>query len=281
MIETGQTRVIGPVEWAVRHDHLIVLGAVVLVVVLALVYTVLGVGMGMSAIDMTRMVQSADAPRGMGKAVHWSMAYALLIFLMWWIMMIAMMTPSAAPMLSLYTALKRMGPDGGHAVSFSFLFLGGYLVAWAGFSVIASALQWVADIAGLTNGSMMMLNSSVFAGIVLVGAGVYQFSTFKDACLTHCRSPAYFLAKYRYPGAFGALRTGARHGLYCVGCCWALMALLFVGGIMNLYWIAGLAIYVLAEKTMPNGRLFSRLTGGVLIVSGGYLLVGAVLPIPN
>lgn len=281
MDESGQRQVIGPVERLVRHDRLIVLGAVVVIVVLALVYTASGVGMGMSAIDMTRMMQSADAPPGMGGAVHWSMAYALLIFLMWWIMMIAMMTPSAAPMLSLYTALKRMGPDGEHAVFFSALFLGGYLVAWAGFSVIATALQWAADLVGLTNGSMMVLDSPVFAGIVLVGAGIYQFSPLKDACLTHCRSPAYFLAKYRYPGALGALRTGARHGFYCVGCCWALMALLFVGGIMNLYWIAGLAIYVLAEKTIPNGRLFSRLTGGVLIVSGGFLLVGAVLPIPN
>lgn len=237
---------------------MIVALAVLLITALAAWYTYVGVGLPMTATPV------------------WTLGYALLNFLMWWIMMIAMMTPSAAPMLLLYTAIKRMGPDAGRVVWLSLLFLSGYLLAWGGFSLLATTLQWQIEILGLSMGAMMPIKSGILAGSVLVLAGLYQLTDVKEACLTRCHSPGAFLAQHRRPGGAGALRLGVIHGGYCLGCCWALMALLFVGGIMNIYWIAGLALYVLAEKTVPNMRVMSRLTGGVLIVVGTYVLISAL-----
>lgn len=263
----------GPAERLARNDTAVVIGAVAVIVFLSALYTIFGLGMQMSAIDMTRMAGPLGRPMSMGAGPAWTPAYALLVFLMWWIMMIAMMTPSAAPMLLLYTAVKRSGPEAPRAARLSLLFLAGYLLAWAAFSVIAATLQFAAETAGLVSGRMMTLRSPGFAGAVLLAAGLYQLTPLKQACLRHCRAPAHFLSAHRRPGATGALRMGAHHGLYCLGCCWALMALLFVGGIMNLYWIAGLALYVLAEKLAPNARLFSRVTGVALIAAGLALLI--------
>jgi len=262
----------GPVERVVSHDQWIVAGAVGLIVLLAGFYTLWGVGMNMSALEMARMAAPIGEPMRMGAQPVWTWSYALLILLMWWIMMVAMMTPSAAPTLLLYTALKRRGSEKERAVTLSLLFLAGYLVVWALFSLIATGLQWTTEAAGLTNGPMMTLNSKVAAGIVLILAGLFQFSSLKTACLKHCRSPAHFLAQHPSKGYRGALRTGMRHGTYCLGCCWALMALLFVGGVMNLYWIVGLALYVLAEKLVPYPRAFSRLTGALLVAVGVWVL---------
>ena len=263
----------GPVERLVRKDQWIVATAAALIVGLAALYTIAGVGMNMSALDMTRMARPIGEPMTMGMAPVWSLGYAVLLFFMWWIMMIAMMIPSAAPMLLLYTAIKRKGAEGDHAVAYSFLFLTGYLVIWAVFSVGAVILQWGTEALGLSSGAMMTLQSRTFAAIVLLAAGLYQLTGLKEACLKKCQSPAHFLAGHSRPGATGAFVTGMDHGVYCLGCCWALMALLFVGGIMNLYWIAGIAIYVLAEKLLPQGRLLSRATGIGLIGFAGYLLL--------
>jgi len=258
----------GPVERVVARDTWVVAGAVLTIVLLAGLYTVYGVGMNMSALDMTRMAGQIGDPMAMGPGPAWTWDYAFLVFLMWWIMMIAMMTPSAAPTLLLYTALKRHGSETASATKLSLIFLAGYLVVWGGFSLLAAAAQWATETLGVVDGPMMTLASRPAAGVVLVLAGLFQFSTLKAACLKQCRSPADFLTRHRRAGSTGALLMGLHHGAYCFGCCWALMALLFVGGIMNLYWIVGLAIYVLAEKIMPNPRLFSRLTGAVLIVWG-------------
>ena len=267
----------GPVERVVSHDQFIVAVAVAGIVSLAGFYTFGGLGMNMSALEMTRMARPIGEPMQMGMQPVWSPAYAVLIFLMWWIMMVAMMTPSAAPMLLLYTALKRQGADRDRAGWLSFLFLAGYLLAWAGFSAIATLLQWGTEAIGLTSGAMMTLNSKLVAGIVLCAAGLYQFSSLKTACLDHCRSPAHFLSQHSRNGAFGALSTGGLHGVYCLGCCWALMALLFVGGIMNIYWIVGLAVYVLVEKLFPRPIFFTRVTGAALLVVGLWIIVSSSL----
>ncbi|MBL4750377.1 MAG: DUF2182 domain-containing protein, partial [Amylibacter sp.] len=214
--------------------------------------------------------------RHTGKAVNWTATYAILIALMWWIMMIAMMTPSAAPTLLLFIALKRHGKDRQNAAYYSGLLLAGYLVMWAGFSVIATSLQWGLETLGLISATMMTVNSKLLAGLILLCAGLYQFSELKTACLKHCRSPAYFLSENNRPGAFGALKMGMHHGIYCLGCCWVLMALLFVGGIMNLYWIVGLALYVLIEKTLPFGELISKISGITLIFTGTYVIFSAL-----
>jgi len=257
--EVNQTQTLGPVERLARRDGVIVLLAALLIAGLAAWYTLTGAGVPMSMNPV------------------WTPGYALLNLVMWWVMMIAMMTPSAAPMLLLYVAVKRMGPEGHRTVWLSLLFLGGYLLAWAGFSLIATLLQWQIESFDLSMGAMMPITSPVLGGAVLVMVGVYQFTGVKEACLTHCRSPGAFLADHNRPGAAGALRLGLLHGGYCLGCCWALMALLFVGGIMNLYWIAGLALYVLAEKTLPKMHKFSSATGSLLLAGGAFLLISALI----
>ncbi len=267
----------GAIERLLRRDQLIVAGAAGLLVVLAALYTVYGAGMNMSAIEMTQMARPIGEPMPMPRASAWTPGYALLVFFMWWVMMIAMMTPSAAPMLLLFTALKKTGPDSHKAVAFSISFLSGYLIAWAAFSAAAAGLQWVLEVIDLSDGSMMTLKSRWFAGAVLLAAGLYQFSPLKHACLARCRSPAQFLAEHRRPGLSGALRMGIDHGIYCLGCCWTLMVLLFVGGIMNLYWIVGLTLFVLIEKLAPNGLLIARIAGAGLVLAGGYFLASDVI----
>ncbi len=266
-------RSIGPVERVMARDTWVVAGSVIAIVLLAGVYTVNGVGMNMSALEMTRMAGPIGEPMLMGRSQPWTIGYALLVFLMWWVMMIAMMTPSAAPTLLLYTALKRHGSERASATKLSLVFLSGYLLIWGGFSLMATGAQWGTQTLGLVNGPMMTLASRPGAGVVLILAGLFQFSALKTACLKQCSSPADFLTRHRRTGGGGALFMGMHHGAYCFGCCWALMALLFVGGIMNLYWIVGLACYVLAEKTLPNPRIFARCAGAVLIMWGLWCIL--------
>jgi len=251
-----------------RNERAVILASVAAIVVLAGTYTVMGVGMDMSAFDMMRMSRWIGSPVQMQMVIDWTSYFAVLTFLMWWIMMIAMMTPSAAPTLLLFAALRRHGDHTQSASLDTGLFLVGYLLAWAGFSLAATGAQWAAQTNGLVSPQLMTINSRLIAGIILVAAGGYQFSSLKNACLKHCRSPAQFLTDHRQSGAFGPLIMGAHHGLYCLGCCWGLMALLFVGGIMNLYWIVGLALYVLLEKWGPYGNLVSRVAGFGLILFG-------------
>lgn len=248
----------GPVERLAHRDGMIVAVATLAITAMAAWYTFAEAGLAMTVNPV------------------WTPGYALLNLAMWWAMMIAMMTPSAAPMLLLYNAVKRMGPDADRVVLFSLLFLAGYLLVWGGFSVVATLAQWQIETLGLSMGAMMPITSGAFSGALLLFAGLYQLTGIKDACLSHCRSPGAFLVQHRRPGATGALWLGISHGGYCLGCCWALMALLFVGGIMNVFWIVGLALYVLAEKTVPKIRLFSRFTGGILIAAGTYVTFTAL-----
>ena len=195
--------------------------------------------------------------------------YAALIFLMWAIMMVAMMLPSAAPTILLVAALAR-----GRSMPSAGLFTLGYVLVWIGFSLVATLLQWGLDKAGMLS-ETMAASSAVIAGIVLIAAGVYQWTPLKQACLRHCRTPLAFLTHHWRQGAAGAVTNGVRHGLFCLGCCWTLMVLLFVGGLMNLLWIAGLAFLVLIEKTLPWGGRMSRVTGAALVAWGAVTLVGA------
>jgi predicted metal-binding membrane protein len=197
----------------------------------------------------------------------WNLGYAALIFLMWAIMMVAMMLPSAAPTILLVVALARdrIAPV---AVPFTC----GYVFVWTGFSLAATALQFGLDRAGALSGTMAT-SSAALAGVVLIVAGVYQWTPLKQACLRHCRSPLAFLLGRWRKGAWGAVTNGMRHGLFCLGCCWMLMVLLFVGGLMNLLWIAALALLVLIEKTLPWGGRTSRATGAALVVWGVVTVV--------
>jgi len=212
--------------------------------------------------------------------VTWTHGYALLMFSMWWLMMIAMMLPSAASMVLLHAAVTRKGlaradVAGPNAPSHRLLltttaFIAGYLAMWGAFSLVAVVAQWALARGELL--SAMMMSTSRFLGSgLLLAAGVWQLTPLKTVCLRHCRSPISFLSTHWRPGVGGAFRMGIVHGVFCLGCCWFLMALLFYGGVMNLIWIIGLALLVLAEKMMPAGVAFGRVTGLLLIAWGVWL----------
>ncbi|UWQ77936.1 DUF2182 domain-containing protein [Leisingera sp. S132] len=265
----------GTAECLARNDRMVVLAAVAFVVLLSGLCTVFGAGMDMTAVEMTRMARPIGEPMAMGAGTPWTAGYAMLIFVMWWVMMIAMMTPSAAPVLLLFTAIKKSGSRAGRAPLLSLLFLSGYLLAWAFFSAAATALQWRLETMGLSDGPMMSLSSRTLGGALLLAAGAYQFTPYKHACLSHCRLPVQFLTRHNRTGLAGAVLMGAHHGTFCLGCCWALMLLLFAGGIMNLHWIAGLALFVLAEKTLPWPRFLTAGSGALLLLAGSYVIVTA------
>jgi predicted metal-binding membrane protein len=180
---------------------------------------------------------------------------------MWWVMMVAMMLPSATPAILLY-ARVRHSRSGDAAIAQPWVFLAGYLAVWLLFSVVLAVAQWT------LTGSSMALQSSSAQALVLIAAGAYQLSPMKSACATQCRSPGQFISRHWRPGWTGALRLGLIHGTFCVGCCWLLMALLFVGGVMNLLWVAGLAALVAGEKLLPNGRLVQQVSGAAIILWG-------------
>ena len=253
----------------IRRDKLIVLAAVSLVVLAAVFYTLLGVGMSMSSIDMTRMTYSM--PDMMMRPASWTPVYALLVFFMWWVMMIAMMLPSATPAILLFTGIVRKRQTDRHPYFAVAWFVLGYLLVWASFSALATLLQWGMQQAGRLSG-LMDLVSRPWAAMVLIIAGLYQFTPLKNACLNHCQHPLFFMIHHWRSGSSGALQMGMGHGLYCLGCCWFLMLLLFVGGVMNLFWIAGIALYVAIEKLAGNIAWISRVMGVVLTCSGIWLL---------
>jgi predicted metal-binding membrane protein len=215
----------------------------------------------------TSMTMSADHA--------WGLPDFASMFVMWSVMMVAMMLPSATPMILLYERVNRRRESQGRIGNPIALFIGGYLLVWIGFSVLATLMNWALHSGGLLS-SMMGRVTPVVAGISLLAAGTYQWTTLKYTCLTHCRSPVGFLMANWYEGRWGAVRMGARHGLYCLGCCWLLMVLLFVLGVMNLLWIAVLTVFVLAEKVVPGGQLLSRISGLLMIGWGGWLVFLAV-----
>ncbi len=251
-----------------RHDRVLVLAGLAVTVALAWLYLLLGAGLGMDSMPMGGGAMTMTAPT-------WTPFYAGLIFLMWAIMMAAMMLPSAAPTILLVSTLTRKTAARGAPSAAAFAL--GYLLVWVGFSLAATLLQWGLSRLG-TLSPAMASRSTVVAGSILVAAGLYQWTPLKQACLVRCRSPLEFLMRYWRVGYRGAVGCGIRHGAFCLGCCWMLMALLFVGGLMNLLWIAGLALLVLVEKTLPWGVWASRLTGAALALWGMAMLASEVYP---
>jgi predicted metal-binding membrane protein len=202
--------------------------------------------------------------------------YALLLFVMWWTMMMAMMLPSAAPAILTYGVLARKFAQKGAVVAPLGVFAAGYALVWTGFSAAAVALQLLfGEVIPLS--MMMAVTSGVVGGVLLIAAGLYQLSPLKAACLRKCQSPLMYLGQNWQKGKVGALRMGLSHGLYCLGCCWVLMGLLFYGGVMELRWIVGLALYVAIEKLIPTGNRLSHLTGVLLIGWGAWTLYQAVM----
>jgi predicted metal-binding membrane protein len=263
-------------ESLLRHERWIVLSGLAVITVLSWTYILTGAGTGMSVRAMT--IISLFPHRLTGTPLQhgeWTSAYWIIMLLMWWVMMIAMMTPSATPMILLYARATRhaqgKGQSGRNVVPTA-AFAGGYLLAWFGFSLCATLLQRGLEASGGISAMWMASRSAGLSAAVLMLAGAYQLSPWKHRCLRHCRAPAEFLSRHRRSGRLGAVRMGIEHGAYCVGCCWVLMALLFVGGIMNVLWIAVLAIVVVLEKLAPQGAWFARVTGIVLVVWGAATL---------
>ena len=267
------------IEAVLRRDRVIVAAALVMLTALAWAYVWwLGTDMDMGGMDMSgfRMI-----PAGMGlmmpTSAPWTATEFAFVFAMWAVMMIGMMAPSATPMILIYARVGRQAARQGKPLAASAYFAAGYLLTWTGFAVAATSAQWALERAALLT-PMMAAASDMFSGAVLIAAGVYQWTPLRDVCLRQCESPLLFIQRH---GGFrsdllGTLALGARHGAYCIGCCWVLMALLFVGGVMNVLWIAAIAILVLAEKVIPAGRVISRIAGVGLFAGGAWLLVQAL-----
>ncbi len=202
----------------------------------------------------------------------WSAVDFWLMFVMWAVMMVGMMLPSAAPMILLYAAVSRRQRGRSHVFAPTGVFAVGYVVAWTGFSLAATVLQWALEQAALLS-PMMVATSPYLGGALLIAAGVYQWTPLKHACLENCRAPAEFLSRSWRNGTGGAVAMGIHHGAYCVGCCWVLMGLLFVAGVMNLLWAAAITALVLIEKIAPVGYLIGRAAGVLFIAAGVYIIV--------
>lgn len=257
-------------EGLLRRDRLVVGAALAIVAALAWAWVLVGSGTGMSTTAMTTWQFPPPRP-AVGMAAEWSLLYWLIMLAMWWVMMVAMMLPSAAPMILLHARVMRHAHETGRAPRVlvpTSAFVAGYLACWFGFSVAATLLQYACERLGVLDGMMMWVTERWLTAVLMIVAGLYQLSPWKTACLAHCRSPVEFLARHARPGPGGAFRLGVVHGGYCLGCCWALMLLLFAAGIMNLVWIAGLAMLVLIEKFAPFGARLQMPIGGLLIAGG-------------
>lgn len=249
-------------EWLLKHDRWVVITCLLAVITLAWAYIVAGAEM-----DTNRMSRTSDS-----MTQTWTPFYFLLMFVMWFVMMVAMMLPSTTPMILLFSAISRKNDERGSSVVSTGAFVTGYVAAWGGFSIIATSFQW--GLEELTLLTPMMASASIpFGSALLIAAGIYQLTPLKHACLLHCRSPINYLGHHWRSGKMGALIMGLEHGLFCLGCCWVLMALLFYGGIMNLKWIIGLALFVLLEKVTSAGHWIGGLSGIVLIIWGTTILL--------
>ena len=268
----------GVLERVLARDRRVIAAALAVLVMLAWSYLVflsrqMGADAGVAALtpmptmpDMPGASQIPAPSTGPG-------AFALAA-LMWWTMMIGMMLPSAAPMILLFGNVQRRQLATEHPRLRVALFTAGYLAMWAAFSALAAAAQLA-----LASGELVTtvdLRVTAWLGAVLVAlAGLYQLTPLKNACLRRCRSPAEFLASHWRRGSAGAVRMGLEHGLYCVGCCWLLMGLLFVVGVMNLLWVAAIALFVVVEKLLPHGETTARISGIALLAFAGYLAFNA------
>jgi predicted metal-binding membrane protein len=264
----------------VRRDRWIVAAALALACALAWAWLYWQArAMAPAMASMPAMTGMAPMSAAMAGPPPLSLAYFANAFVMWTLMMVAMMLPSAAPMILLYARFAGSVRAQGGAIAPTLLFAGVYLLAWTGFSLIAAAAQAGLAAAGAISATRLALGDGRIAGVLLLAAGAYQLTPLKRACLGQCRSPLQFVMQNWRPGWRGALTLGLRHAAYCVGCCWALMALLFVGGVMSLAWVAILALIVLAEKVAPLGKWGARTIGALAGALGVAMIAGLPFPL--
>jgi predicted metal-binding membrane protein len=247
-----------------RRDKLIILASLAAVVTLAWSYLTL------HAAHMN-MEAASRAVMGM-TGVSWSGAHVAMTLLMWAVMMVAMMLPAAAPMILLYNRVATASA-GGSGRGYAAVFAAAYLGIWALFSAAAALAQALAVSSGVVSEMSLAVGDLRLAGALLLLAGLYQLSPLKRACLDACRSPLSFIMRLSRPGAAGALRLGLAHGLYCLGCCWALMLLLFAGGVMDLALIGAIAVLVAVEKLTPQSLRIERIVAALLLAAGAALVI--------
>jgi predicted metal-binding membrane protein len=250
-------------EALLKRDRAIVVGGLIALSGLAWLYLV-RLASTMADMDMPGMA--------MPDMHAWSVTDAALPFAMWAVMMVAMMLPSATPMILMFTLVNRRRAEQGRPLARTGLFVLGYILVWGAYSAGAALAQSGLHAIALLSPTMMA-TSPYLGGGLLVAAGVFQWTPLKRACLTNCRSPLSFLMSEWREGPRGALVMGLRHGAYCVGCCWVLMAMLFVAGVMNLAWVAAIAVFVLIEKVVPGGEHLGRFAGVAMLVAGLAMMV--------
>ncbi len=252
-----------------RRDRVVVIASLAAITLLAWIYL----------FALGQAMESMDRPSGWGAFMglmpmgRWGVAEYALALAMWAVMMAGMMIPSAAPVILLHDLItRRQGPKNWSLASTG-AFTAGYLLIWSLFGLLAALAQGILVEFTLLTESMASA-SEVLTGILLIAAGLYQWTPTKRACLAHCRSPILFLARRWRPGGWGALGMGLEHGAYCLGCCWALMGILFAVGIMNLVWVAAISVLVLIERVAPFGAIVRAGTGILLVVLGAASLAG-------
>ena len=248
-----------------RRDRVIISSCLVLLTALAWMYLFHLDHQMSAAMEHDRMM----ADMGMTMDMQWNTADIFFTFAMWAVMMVGMMMASAAPVMLLFAGMQRArGAQRTPRVVFAFS--AGYLLVWTAFSAGAALAQWALHQAAMLSPAMTT-SSARLSSAILIASGVYQLTPFKGACLTHCRSPLGFLMSHWRDGTGGAMRMGIEHGTYCLGCCWALMCVLFVVGVMNLVWVAAMAIFVLVEKIGPAGAFVARVAGVAMIAVGALV----------
>lgn len=277
-------------ESVLRRDRTVVLVALGVIAALAWGYLVYMASAphgasGVAAVEAT----SANSPAredGMASAsvmpsmvvmpmTHaWTPVAAFGVFLMWEVMMVAMMLPTVSTMLLAFATINRRRREREEPYVATAIFLCGYLLVWVGFSALAALAQWGLQSAALLS-PMLVSTSPILGGVLLIAAGLFQWTPLKNVCLAHCRSPMGFILSDWREGRRGAVLMGLHHGAYCLGCCWVLMGLLFVAGVMNLLWVAAIAIFIILEKLAPRGDVVGRVIGGLLVAGGLALLVQA------
>lgn len=260
-----------PLERVLRHDRRIVaaaLGGITLIAWAYMVYEARGM-------EATGTCECAGMAMSGPDVEPWSLFAVVPLSLMWLEMMIAMMIPSAAPMILTFARVNRQRRAQERPFVPTSLFVLGYFIIWGAFSVVAALAQWGLHGAALLS-PMMESTSPILGGALLIGAGVFQWTPWKHACLKHCRSPLNFLLVDWREGRKGALAMGIKHGAFCAGCCWLLMALLFVAGVMNMLWVAVITLLVLLEKAAPHGLRLGGVAGAVLVGWGVWMIAGAL-----
>lgn len=259
------------IEKILRRDRAILIAGLIIITLLAWGYVInLSFQMNDMAVESGPMPDMSPTPI-MPNMQAWRVNDLLFNLTMWAVMMVAMMTPSATPMILAFAGLNRRRNVNENASGKTITFLAGYMIVWFSFSAIATLIQWGFHSVGALSPEVISVTPLIGA-IILILAGIYQFTPLKYDCLSNCRIPVSFLATEWRDGTSGALIMGLRHGLYCLGCCWTLMLLLFVTGVMNLLWVALIAGYVLIEKVTSAGQRISRVIGLLMIGWGVWLL---------